>query len=483
MHIKNAITQLSTNWNITVSTRSYDALKSHRLSELFPKNRQKTGPGCRFMEVPELTDQEVTSALNWSTELKNAHGKTSQALRDLLKTPYFLKLFKKVVPSKEIRHIDTEEQLLKLYWDKRIQINTAKEVFLRKLTVLLANSENLSCRKSRILTLESAHVFEELVSDGIICETSYSSENLAYSHNILLEYAIFKYAIPDEAKQVIAHLKANGRQPFLFRSSYIYYYSALWTHERERFWAHYFELKKIAEPLFRLVHQTVLNFVVANNFNNTADLNPLKRITDREAYSAGLQKVTEAIRFIRPEKLLPKDIELLLFLSRDISPKTIWELGFLTNKAIAQYQTIPQKFRKVAQVSRNYLDYYLEALNNPELKNRIVGNGRYWSIRNYIQCYPAIKNPKPLIRKALAFLDQEDFEIDIFYYLADELPGIAKTDFIFAQHIYNTIYQHTETSRKETSLGGGVVMSLSSNRKQDFDSVYHRLEEGFGKLL
>lgn len=483
MHIKNAILSLAGNWNVIVSTRSYDALKSHRLSELFPKTKEKSALGCRSMEIPELTAGEVNSSISSIRNLKRAFQNASPSLKELLKTPYFLNLFNEVVPSKEILHIHTEEQLLKLYWDQRINQNTAKDGFLRQLTILLARSESLSCRKSTILTNDNIKVFDALVSDSIISETSYTFENLAFSHNILLEYAIFKYAIPDEPTEIIAYLKLHERQPFLFRSSYIYFYSALWTHAREKFWEHYLALKKIPEPLFRLIHQTILNFVLASYYQSVTDLKPLEQINDFEEHALILRKVLEAIRFNRADKLMPKDIDFLLFISEDLKPLTIWELGFLTNKAIEQYGTDSKQFKKLGQISWNYLNYYLESLGQQELRNRVLNNGKYWSIKNYCQSYAVIKKPRVLVNKILDLLREEDFETNIFFHLADLLHNIAKADFNFALQIYQVLYGHIETSDKETSLGGGVVMSFISNRKQDFQSVYHRLEDRFGNLL
>jgi DNA replication protein DnaC len=482
-HIKTAIKSLGSNWHVVASTRSYDALKSQRLAELFPKSSTKNAIGCRHTEVPALSDTEVFTAVKPHKALKNAVHQANNALKDILRIPYFLNLFNQVVPDKERLHIRTEEQLLTLYWNKRVNHDTAKDLFLRKLTLLLSTNENLSCKKSSILIEQNLAAYEALLSDGILSETSYTRENIAFAHNILLEYAIFKYAIPDDIDELIVYLRANERQPFLFRSSYIYFYSTLLSHDRAKFWQHYLKLRTIAEPLFRLIHQTILNFVLSYHFNSTKDFAPLDDIIDDEERSSIYCKVLEALRFIRPNELHLKDIQLLLILSKEIAPLTIWEIGFLTEKAIKQYSADHTALKLLGQISYNYLKYFVEALSIPTLKMRIEGNGQHWALRNYINCLGVINKPKPLLSRLAKQLNNPDFNIHLFYILADEIVTVAKYDLSFALTIYKTVYDHIEISDKETFMGNSVVMALRSNRKQDFASVHHRLEAEFENLL
>ncbi|HEY8929574.1 MAG TPA: SMEK domain-containing protein [Mucilaginibacter sp.] len=482
-HIKTAVASLGAAWHVVASTRSYDALKSQRLAELFPKSLTKNAIGCRYIEIPGLSDTEVLTAVKPHKALRNAVHQANAALKDILRIPYFLNLFTQVVPDKEQLHIHTEEQLLTLYWNQRVNRDTAKDLFLRKLTTLLSTKENLSCKKSSILTEQNIAVYEGLLSDGILSETSYTRENIAFAHNILLEYAIFKYAIPDDIDELIVYLRANERQPFLFRSSYIYFYSTLLSHDRDKFWQHYLKLRTIAEPLFRLIHQTVLNFVLAYHFTTVKDFAPLDDIVDDEERSSIYRKVLEAVRFIRPNDLHLKDIQLLLVLSKDIAPLTIWELGFLTEKAIKQYSADRRALRLLGQISYNYLKYFLEALSVPVLKIRIEGNGQHWALRNYINSLGLINKPKPLLNELLKQLKVPDFNIHLFYIVADEIVTIAKYDLAFAFTIYKKVYDHIEISDKETFMGNSVVMALRSNRKQDFKSVHHRLEAEFEQLL
>lgn len=482
-HIKTAINQLGDNWHVIASTRSYDALKSHHLAELFPKSSTKNAIGCRFIEVSALSDTEVLTAIKSKAPLRRSYDRANQALKEMLRIPYFLGLFEQVVTEKAALNIHTEEQLLSLYWNKRINNDTSKDLFLRKLTSILSTQENLSCKKSTILVEQNVNSYEALLSDGIITETSYTRENLAFAHNILLEYALFKYAIPDTTDELIPYLQANERQPFLFRSSYIYFYSTLWSYDRDKFWQHYFVLKKIEQPLFRLIHQTILNYVLAYYYESVKDFSHIDAISDDEERSAIFCKLLEAIRFIRPHDIHKKDIYLLLHTSEDIAPLTIWEIGNLTEKAIIQYSADNKVLKVLGRISRNYINYYLQGLETPLLKMRIEGNGQHWAIRNYVRCLKVINKPKPPILKLLKLLKTEDFNIHLFYILADEINNIAKYDLSFAFLVYKTIYDYIETSDKATYMGNSVVMSLKSNRKQDFDSVHHRLESEFGELL
>jgi hypothetical protein len=145
--IRDAVKLLSSSWSIMVSVRTYDAGKSIVLQELFPNS-----PGaisCRSFSIEKFTDEELRSAVNSKSELRSIFEKCTPQLKELLKTPYFLKLLEKIVLDKTtgsfeyLSNIETEGQLLEIFWNRKVADSTSKENLLRIITKTMAQSTSV----------------------------------------------------------------------------------------------------------------------------------------------------------------------------------------------------------------------------------------------------------------------------------------------------------------------------------------------------
>ncbi|WP_256366284.1 SMEK domain-containing protein [Mucilaginibacter sp. L196] len=484
-HIKTAIDTLKDGWNICVSTRTYDAQKSQKLIDLFPQANLTREITCRYIEIDELTDREIEITLLKSNRLNQAHGRCNPSLKKLLHIPYFFRLFDQLIQGTgklPFSVISTEEQLLALYW-KRFVNKSEKELLLNQLTKELGRRELLSCNKFDVLNKDNTEVYESLLSDGVLSETSYTRQNIGFSHNILLEYALYVYVLPPSPNEMISFIRINKRHPFIFRNSYIYFYSNLWGHSRELFWEHYFKIKDENSSVFRLFYQTILNYIFSSSFSSIADFQPVQNIIDPDERSMTTKKILESIRFIRPEDLTKQDVALIELASKDLHQFVIWDLGNLIEHAIKRFANVPVQLNKLAVACSRYLDYVIISRNNPEIKLNVENNGFHWGINNYCKTLTYQKQYKRPIKKILEILKEEDFPINFFYHLANNINYIAAKDIDFALQVYTAIYETNENSKKQTSLGNNVVMPLSSNRKQDFNGVHHELERRYKQLL
>jgi hypothetical protein len=489
--IQKAINQLSDKWSILVSARTFDAIKSNRLLELFPYANIHKAVSCRYFEIPELSEPELLFCLRVDKELLSVYEKSTDSLKRLLKVPYFLKILEKIVEQnkvdkRKLPEVETEEQLLKIFWESKVVVDTATDLFLQKLTGLLAAIENLSCRKETILNESNYKVYDDLTSLGILVESSSTKRNISFSHNILLDYAISIYLIPEESKALVTYVASNQKMPFLFRQSFIYYYSRLWNINQDLFWEHYFATQVINQPLFRLFHQTILNFVLGGFYNKISELSPVFSLPDGEEKSNIIRKILEGLRFINKGNFRERDYDLLAECSRNIADSTIWILGFLTAKAIEQLKANPNgtSLKKITTASQNLLDYLLKQRHVPASKMMVDMNGSFWGVQNVISTY-AVKRTvaKRLLNSVLLILQEEDFPIRYFNSLSDQLLEIYKNDPAFGIKIYKTLYYHNENNDKETYLGSSVVLALRSNRRQDYEMIHYKLEKDYTEML
>lgn len=490
-HIRKAQEKLGAKWHVIASVRTFEASHSSQLRELFAQSGPNGKPATRIFSIPVLSETELASALKQDRRLKAIAAANSEALRQLLAIPYFLKLFEQVAESigtaknKTQLSIESEDQLLEIYWNNTLE-QTGEELFLQKLTQELVASESLSCAKLKVANENNTIYYERLVSKGVITESSVGRMNISFSHNILLEFAVAKFIIPEGAKEVVQYLANNEKVPFLFRQSFIYYYSRLWKTDQQLFWKHYHAIRDGGTALYRLVHQTILNYVLCVYYHSVDDL---KEVLDQDGKAASgdtLRKILEAIRFISKGVPREKDVMLLAKVAARMHIQCVWEMGFLLNQSIKYFQG-QENYKAVGLLARASVDYMRFVLAERKIeasKFMAERNGGTWAIQNIILCFgyqPAAG--KKLLKEAVAVLQESGFPIYWFYPFTDGLKTVATCDALFAVSLYRTIYLHNESSAEETLLGSSVVMALRSNRRQDFDSVHHQLEAAFEALL
>lgn len=490
-HIKSAINELKETWNILVSARTYDAEKSPRLLELFPQTNIIKPVSCRYFEIPDLSEPELELAIQKNKKISSVLRKSTKDLRILLRTPYFLKLFEKIVndcngfKSKNVISIETEEQLLEVFWNTRVAEKTDKDQFLRKLTQILANKENLSCPKEAIISDSNFSVFDNLMSLGVITESSVTKQNITFSHNILLDFAISKYLIIDDPDSLVEFTNTNQKMPFLFRPSFIYFYSKLWNLDKPLFWKHYFKIRSVDTALFRLYHQTILNYILGRSYRDIRELSPVFDLNQEERGNT-IRKILEGVRFISKGRIRDRDYILFYRFTHYMHESFLWELGFLIDKAIQALKENPNSKKRtlISKAVANYLRFVLVSRKLSPNKALIDNNGGYWGIKNACAVFsdniPAFSK---LLKKVLEILKEEDFPIRLFYTLSDCLLDLFNDDKQLAITIYKVLYYHSENSDKETYLGSSVVMALRSNRRQDFESIHHKLEQDFKVLV
>ncbi|MDD2793888.1 MAG: SMEK domain-containing protein [Sediminibacterium sp.] len=490
-HIRKAREKLGDRWHVIASVRTFEASHSSQLRELFAQSRPGGKPQTRIFSIPALSDAELGAALKQDMKLKRIASANSVELRKLLAIPYFLKLFEQVaesiggLKSKTQISIESEDQLLEIYWNNVVE-QTGEELFLHKLTQELVASVSLSCAKLKIVNENNTAYYERLVSAGVITESSASRLNISFSHNILLEFAVAKFIIPHGAEAVVQYLSENEKVAFLFRQSFIYYYSRVWKTDQRLFWKHYHAIRNGETALYRLVHQTILNYVLCVYYHKVDELNEVLEHADELTRGATLRKILEAIRFISKGIPREKDTALLRKAAARMHILCVWEMGFLMNQAIKYFQA-KQDTKAVAilaKASVEYMQFVLVERKVEANKFNAERNGGPWAIQNIMLCFAhQPRAAKRLLTGVLDVLQEPGFPIYWFYSFAEGLKQLAAHDPAFVIKLYENVYQHNEKSSEETLLGSGVVMALRSNRSQDFCSVHHQLEVVFEMLL
>lgn len=490
--IRKAIAGLSQEkWNVLVSVRTYDAAKSPQLLRLFPLDPTNShSVTCRSIEITELDEQELASALNENKGLYYAHSQVTNELRTVLKIPFFLRLLEIVIDNsraEDIQHLTalkSETELLNAFWAKKIlQTETSyqKESFLKELSTTLVTNKSLYFSKDKFTTKPNLSTFKLLRSDDIISETGINERDIAFSHNIFFDYAVGRLIIPERPQELITFVLEDKSRPFFLRPSFIFHFTALWHNRREEYWNVFDELLKSNDPNIRLFQRFLMISVVANEFSNVGDVS--KIINDQQPTQWFLQ----SIRFLNSD-LNKKHLDLLDTLSKKLDLFFLWDFAVVFKNLLDKTATEPQNQtsdRKVhGDISRTFLEYILKKRDNVENRFALDRLGASRGIEFVSKTYDSNREgSKKLLEKILDMMKEPKFDIWYISCLSDNIKHFAPNDPNFAATVYFKIFGHTEYSDEKTSMGGTVTLNLTSNRRQDFNMCYYRLLEYFPIFL
>ena len=117
-------------------------------------------------------------------------------------------------------------------------------------------------------------VFDKLQSDEILTKVSSTGQRIAFSHNILFDYAISVLLIDDEPQHLERFVTGDPSRPLFLRPSLTYFFTRLWYYDSTSFWKAFWHIFPNAQSVdLHLVARLIPTSVIAmkpmrlNNFN------------------------------------------------------------------------------------------------------------------------------------------------------------------------------------------------------------------------
>lgn len=490
--IKKAKARLSQKWNLIVSARTYDATKSTDLLRLFcPPQAADDLSKARSLTISELNKAEIAEASDDVDLLKFYQGSTAK-LQEILHVPFFLKLLETILSEytpdtvEEIKQYKSEAQLLDYFWKRKVEeteSGLAKQKFLLWFTKRLIVIKSLSLSKIEMLQyieVSDIKLYEELRSELILQEVSYKNGRVAFAHNIFFDYAVNRLCISHDYELLLAFVSEDSSRAFFLRPSFVFFFTSLWYDDKEIFWSLYKRLADSQKKEIQLFVRLVINSTIASQFNKTEELFSLISGNATLKRNESIRNLLQSLRFVR-KKSHVQDINLLRFLSGDLDLTYLFEFSFLLDRAIADVQGDLRHL--CGESARNFLSYVLE---NRKSDARIffdrIGSSRGVElVSKTFSTDP--EQSRNVLRQVFPLLDEPGFDINYFFNLSDDLQYFVDRDPSLVSEIYLLIYNHQETSSERTQMGTSVVMNLVSNRRQDFEMCYFRLEQFFPTFL
>ncbi|WP_316741283.1 hypothetical protein [Pedobacter antarcticus] len=489
--IKKAKVALADKWNIIVSVRTYDASKSKDLERIFANSSGEISFNKKKY-IHELTDDEVKQAFTDNNIFNQLYDESSAELKEILHVPFFLKILEDIIIKSTLAELEivknfrSEIQLLEAYWQIKVidtEKHLIKERFLLNFTNNLIESKSLSFPKSELLKSindSDVEVFDYLRSENILDEISHNNSRISFSHNILFDYAVGRYCLSEDYPTLLDFITKDTSRPFFFRPSFIYFFTTMWYGNKDAFWKIYNNLAISEQKEIKLFVRLIVNGTIAYEFNDLHELQPILSKNGTDAGNEQIGNLLQSIRFIRTRATL-RDIQLLKALSGNLSLRYLFEFAFLLERAIVEPPREADPNCGIA--ARNLLDFIL-VNRTTEYKQFVDRIGATRGVELVARTYGTdITESEKILRRVFNIIDEPGFDIYYFTYLAEHIKYILKFDPKFVSDVYYLIFDHTETSDEKTSMGAGVVMSLISNRRQDFEMCYYRLQKFFSEFL
>lgn len=497
--IRRAVRELRGLWNVVVAVRTYDAKRSQELLDLFDESSgletreySDNSIPCRHFKVPLLTEHEVEQAVNQIPSGKDAYERGSQDFKELLRIPFNSWLLERILSAPaELPHlsdVSSQVQLLRLFWDRRVRATSdgdEREIVLARVTRKMVEERSLSTRKENVYSPQTQEAWRGLFSEGLLEEASSSGQHVAYSHNILFDFAVSFLLIEDEPRELEKFLSEDPSRPLFLRPSLTYYFTRLWYDASDIFWRVFWHILPSRDPRLHLFARLIPPAVVANEARRLQQLTPLLESLSREERVANeaVLRILQALRSLQ----IQNDELWVLFLDEvdtHLHREFAWDLATITSEILRRKDETGNDtiLRACGRVGRSLLRWIWQ--EREQTRDAWINNlGAVHAVPLVAETFQTdSEESRVLLGKVLALTSEENFPIDFLYRLADEVDKIWPHDPQLVASVYETVFSHFETSEEKTHMGG-IVLPLSSNRRQDYDMCRYILVRHFPDFL
>ena len=497
--IRRAIKEL-VKWNVLVTVRTYDAMKSRELLDLFGSpddvEYQTQDILCRHFTIPPFAEDEILQGLDQIGCSKSVYMDGSHDFKNILANPFNLWLLEKILNSTndvpDFSQIHSEVQLLDLFWQRRVEDESSEHV-LHRISHRMVTERSLTIKADKIyddIELEkpvSKTVWNKLQSDEILAKVSSTRQRIAFSHNILFDYAISVLLIEDEPHKLEEFITEDPSRPLFLRPSLTYFFTRLWYYNNsESFWSAFWHIFPNNQSVhLRVVTRLIPTSVIANETREIEQLTPLlEKLRDKDEIA------NEAIvRLLQARRMLgvSRDsfwVHFFNSLSSHLDSKFAWDLATLTSDILdrAIEKENADIINVCGQIGRRLLEWVWEKkdTSDDDWYNRLGGR---WVVSLVAKTYhTSIEESRDLLNKVLELTNEDHFPISFLTWLTENVDRIWDHDTEFVISIYRTVFAHQFTSGGKTQRGG-PVLPIATYRSQDFSMCQYRLVKHFPNFL
>lgn len=496
-------------WRVVASIRKFDLRHSRDLRDVFygrpPLDDYRDSELVRVchIQVPVFSEEELSEVATRSAEMQTLVDAADGTLKQLLRVPFNLRLMGELlgegVSVEDLTPIRTQVELFDRYWEERVVQprdgqRDAREDVLRRAASLMVENRKLLVSRALAVTPETSRALDQILSGHVLIEWQPSpssrpdDSNLTFAHHVLFDYAVERLLLRS-GENLSQMLASDPELVLVIRPSLDMHFQHMWSLDNSRslFWD--LILRVVEDSRIPEVGKLIGPFIAAKSSAKLSDLEPLLQgiedLSRKTSAEAALRHVIGGLLAMAPADKTRRMTghaagpwaEFAEYLSRIISHSRAYIVRMLLSQLCERSMALTNEQLKQAGVAaRNLLEFAWSEDSRDE-----------WLVRHAItyvcQTYHSnLDASSSLLRFALRKEHLEKYGFQEIPWLAREAQNIMIYDPSFVRDLYIAAFGYVENSEEKTPMGGRIL-SLISNRRQDYHSGLYQLGENFGRFI
>jgi hypothetical protein len=481
-------------WHVIASIRTFDLRLGEQFRHLFsgrPPDKEFADaafPSVVHIHVPPWTPAELGKLLQDAPMLATAIDAGGERLRELAMVPFNTRLLADLISGglapTAFGQIQSQVQLLGLYWNHRVEMHgIGAELCVEAAVKQMIESRSLRARKLDAAR-PNALAFDALLHENVFVSLK-QEQFVAFRHHILFDYAASRVYLRTDKLEHTAILLANGNGLGLMLAPALgFALQQLWNDAEgghRRFWDAItrFSGDPACDPVARSVAARTaseLPLVPGDAIGLLAGL-PMRGETKKRSTTALSHAVGALVVRIEDNQLVALDpwCELAELASVHVED-TVWSLRTLLY-ALNERSSSEVHRAQLGRAARKLLAYSLDTSN---ATSQLTVSAIDFVGTTYASDINASRQLLWRLFQPARFQDHADQEIP---WLVRKLKPISDVDPDFVADIYEGAFSANITDDSRTLISQSQILSLSSNRRQDYQSALWSLKEFFPHFL
>ena len=468
------------NCAIVVTIRTFDLQQSPELQELFFDVRNVR----RFesITVAPFSDVDLSVAASQIPRLDSVLQESPQnEIRELLRNPFNLRLAVDLLEGgagvEELSTIHSQVQLLQKYWFMRVEgapDGLDRKMLLTQVVREMVSRKSLSIREEAAYSREYANAFRGLRSAEVLKESI--TDRVSFSHNIFFDYAVARLLLDEE--EIFVFLSSDSSRLIFFRPSVLHFFHHLWWNDRKLFWSVAFRFFTMSDLPERA--KVIPAIAITEASRSLPDIEPL--LAGNDGGKFGLALTLRAIQPLGTLQTLRRSLwlDVLEKVSFHIDLEFINELVSLLN--IVVQSKVTGEDAQIGAIARRLLLWMWRTAESLQKHqgDQLTGIAAARVMPIVMQLYAT--DPiasRTIIESALTRLGSQFSSPHDAFWIAHETKHVIDNDPELALAVYEKMFSSPDQSEETTVMGGSPVFTLTSTRKQDFETALYGLQNAF----
>jgi hypothetical protein len=504
-----AIVEQKGRWRVVASIRKFDLRYGQKFQQLFlgeplPVFQDKAFPRLRYLNIPQLSEEELAQISFQSSDLQQLIANAPEELHDLLRVPLNLRLMAELLgtglqPS-DLTPIRTQLELLDRYWLRWVirfdGQGDARESVLRRTCEEMVQTRSLRADRSRVVDPTTSTFLHDLLSIQVLTNwqpaptVTPDHDVITFAHHVLFDYAVARLLLRGTPAALVKRLADDPELLIVVRPSLLLHFRHLWTVDprHEQFWSLVFQV--IRTDGMREIGRLIGPAVAAELAGELLELEPL--YTAIESPDTATRTTAEqALRHLVGALLVVSTGEkprvgpdagpwcdLLERVSRHLRTPVVSPVRSLLATFCDHPETLTAEQRASAgKTARRLLEFAWAQIPRDQ-----------WLVIHALQAVCRTFESDPSASASLLRRAFEPQHLAVHGYeemprLTMEVKRLIPLASAFVEEIYRTVFAYREPSIATTSISHSRILPMRSTRQQDYGMALYALAAAFPEFL